>query len=70
MVTFILVSLYELEVDTPDPLKHCESGLILLPRNGGEGYNRVGVFHHMYTDDFRDVLFTGNPHEEREVLLY
>ena len=38
MVTFILVSLYELEeVDTPDPLKYSESGLILLPRNGGEG---------------------------------
>jgi hypothetical protein len=70
IVTLMLVSLYELEEVGPEPFKYFESGLVLLPRRGGEGYIRVGNFHHFYPRNFRDVLFTGNPHEESEVLLY
>lgn len=71
LVTLLLLTLRELDpVDLPNPYRYFESGLVLLPRESGEGYIRVGVFHQYYPEGYDDVLYTGNKRDEREVLLY
>lgn len=50
--------------------KYTEGGLVLRPRGDGQSYIRVGSFHHLYGDGFDKPLFTGNPDEECQVLLY
>lgn len=50
--------------------KFSEGVLVLLPREDGESYIRVGSFHHLCRHGFNKPLFTGNADEERQVLLY
>jgi hypothetical protein len=48
LVTVLLVTLHEVEPEDLPRLnltRYYESGLVLLPRESGEGYIRVGVFH-------------------------
>ena len=70
-VTLLLLTLRELDqVDIPNPYRYLESGLVLLRRESGEGYIRVGVFHQYYPEGHDDVLYTGDKRDEHEVLLY